>query len=48
MAQEFEGDAIAVVADHAIEVADAERYGAHAGVSGQQAARWELIGCSHN
>jgi hypothetical protein len=48
VAQEFEGDTITVVADHAIEVADAKRHGAHAGVSGQQTARRELIGCSHN
>ena len=48
VAEQFEGHAVAVVADHAVEVADAQGHRAHAGVGGQQAALRALIGCSHN
>ena len=34
--EQLEGHAVAVVADHAVEVADAQGHRAHAGVGGQQ------------
>ena len=35
VAEQLEGHAVAVVADHAVEVADAQRHRAHAGVGGE-------------
>ena len=48
VAQQLEGDAVAVVADHGVEVGDPQRHRAHAGVGGEEPARREVIGCSHN